>query len=731
VKLTEEAPDLDSIMNELKTKWAFQLHPTMKPVPNQLPIGPGGTVDMRFYPSLRLAASEIRKKLSEGKFNNRLFYFMLAAVSGSGKTSVAFDVATDIFTIYFLCIPANENPRTSFVDPSTFPVLNVEVADRVRQYTTKEGKTQEAKRIATVLLVCHLLALHYFLSEYPEGTPYQFLMYQLSELGGWKFVLQAFEKLKYLTEQAAHHFALTLSSVIKGKQGRTLLLVIDEMEGAAAVLSDCFVSRNLSRDGYAKEGRGLLSPLLQAAGDTSAFAQWNLLVMGTGSVLARAISVTSDIGKGPLTSFSASQFPMASEQEVRIILRTVLNISDELINKVTEVSQYLFDARFRLLARTVEEFVQLPDKQSPEDCLRDSVRRSVRRHSDSLLFQLNKRENDPNQDTSKKFLEMLHDAYVSARLTGNVMLRERVARAVVVDDNQGEDWCKLGLAQVDNDGNFRMMEAFTFETVADFFNARENLQETLAFRSSLNDLQKLVEHFNMSVTGKGDMFEDIVFHTLIFSKGTAVAKLPFVKLSHSTKNEAKARWGRVIMNAHTVVRVSGQTDDASFLMKSAAGTIVSPSKVHRADGIALFLTGESLEIGTKLYSSAVSSKESLSQFRSTDPAAAYQTADGLGWNQQATSLRSAWVAHSLDSKVAFRLHVTLPRSQAPVDFRERALLEPGTTVLDNESLVVNIDASNAHELFSLIKDVEVHNALFRLLHHITQAKEFMVKKKRN
>ena len=154
----------------------FEIHPNERLVTGVLPIGPEGKVDMRLYPSRRPAAVQIRDEvisLEQGK----LKYAMLAAVSGAGKTSVAFDLASQFFTIYFVCIPSNENPRSSKYDPSTFPILQEEVKDCINSNKDKRGMTNEARRIATVLLTCHLFALYHFLDKFPAGTPYQFLMF--------------------------------------------------------------------------------------------------------------------------------------------------------------------------------------------------------------------------------------------------------------------------------------------------------------------------------------------------------------------------------------------------------------------------------------------------------------------------------------------------------------------------------------------------------------------------
>ena len=97
------------------------LHATKELKPDELPIGADGKeVDMRLFPAQRIAAREIGEKL-RGLNPGFLKYSMLAAVSGSGKTSVAFQLAMEFYTIYFVCTPSTENARASRFDPSTFP----------------------------------------------------------------------------------------------------------------------------------------------------------------------------------------------------------------------------------------------------------------------------------------------------------------------------------------------------------------------------------------------------------------------------------------------------------------------------------------------------------------------------------------------------------------------------------------------------------------------------------
>lgn len=92
------------------------------------------------------------------------------------------------------------------------------------------------------------------------------------------------------------------------------------------------------------------------------------------------------------------------------------------------------------------------------------------------------------------------------------------------DESKREDWCRLGLAQIDDDREFHIMEQFAFDTIKAFFHASGHLPEAIDFGRSISDLKKVISHFQTSTTGKGDIFEDVIFHTLVFCKGKTVSQ---------------------------------------------------------------------------------------------------------------------------------------------------------------------------------------------------------------
>ena len=126
----------------------------------------------------------------------------------------------------------------------------------------------------------------------------------------------------------------------------------------------------------------------------------------------------------------------------------------------------------------------------------------------------------------------------------------------------------------------------------------------------------------------------------------------------------------------------------------------------------------------KLFSKAVPTKFTLSQYRSTDPSAAYELADEKRLRPDAAADRTNWERLRLHEKIAFRLHVNIPRPKFPfLDDAKRKLLEPGTAILPDGSLVANIDVSNLNLFFAGIKDKELTKSVYRLLYRITRAPE--------
>ena len=84
-------------------------------------------------------------------------------------------------------------------------------------------------------------------------------------------------------------------------------------------------------------------------------------------------------------------FPMASKQNVHETLRSSLKLDGAVVDQVKEVSKYLYDARFSLLSKTIEEFAAIKFEATSCERLSIALKRSVKAHKEDLLRLLNER----------------------------------------------------------------------------------------------------------------------------------------------------------------------------------------------------------------------------------------------------------------------------------------------------------------------------------------------------
>ena len=333
-----------------------------------------------------------------------------------------------------------------------------------------------------------------------------------------------------------------------------------------------------------------------------------------------------------------------------------------------------------------------------------------------LLRLLKERAFTANKRLDQVFLEDLHDAYVSARMTNGAFVSDHCFRSAVFDMEliKREDWCQLGIARLDNKDEFRITEQFVFETIEEFFETLPAEMESIAFKQSTRDFDRILAWLRSSSASR-DVFKSIIFHTLELYNGRSVSGLPFVQLKR--EDPAREHWRNVRMNVRRTVYHPERADDASFLLNGSKGTLFSPSKVHGAHGLSLFETGELLAIGATLYCKSVPYQVVESRYRATDPRLAYKEFDTGPLLRDSRAGRKSWEEHGLQEKVAFRLHVNLPDAQDPLGL---FLEEPGTMSLPDSSLIVKIDLSNIDKFFKVINDAELRKAIYRLLYRITR-----------
>jgi len=688
------------------------------PVSNNLPIGPDGLVDMRFFPAKRPAADTIHetlRKLSEGQY----FVKMFIAVSGAGKTSTIFQVARESFTIYIPCTPeaVYGQPTRGERDKSgTFADLERAVKASALPLSRDQEKTEEAKRLSVVFFVAHYFALYLFLSKFPSAQPILFLLFQLNEHG--RIVIKTvFRELRHLSVTAGEKLTDEIREKLRPMLAVSrvrVLFAIDEMEGAAKLGND-YLSRN------GETGRSLLSPFLQAASIVRSVSISSMLLCGTGSSQDRFDSITSDIGKGDIEKILADAFPLAAREDVIRMLSTLPGITRDMVESLPDL-EYLIDARFRLVARSMEIYMESKSAEPlPDVRLQESIALAVKQHKDKLNKSIRAHVKGVSMEAKEVRLSLFHAVYVAANLSNGRM-----------DFTTSDlDLCRVGLGALKDKDVFRVSERFAIEVIKEIFEENPKLDASVAFRQSVADLKTVLRARGGTTTAKGELFENVVFNTFRRAcfQNKAVSDLPFVAALDDPVQEERKRqvWGSVTFRCLAVQALPKDDTDPRFVYNHPH-VLLSPQEHHRADGIMSLPDGHLLQIGVKFYSSKVPAGKVESQFRATDPRKAYGHAKKDAPNQAHAGLRAEWDALGLAKRKALRIHVTIPNSAEPLDeaLRAKHIYHPGTYLMDDDSLVVNINLSNLGLLFGNPETEEeraTYLAITRLVQVVVKASE--------
>ena len=686
------------------------------------PLGPDGAPDLRFLKAHRPPAEKLADKLRSLPFGS-IHREIWIAVSGSGKTSAIFQVGREFYTIYIPCIPkslvdANTSTRIEREKSGTFVILEnailLETAKHFRHHSNRE-KTDNAKRLSAVFIVSHFFILLLFLTKFPTATPIEYLYFQLSKTIGQRCVNVIFTNLSTLTQQACEFLAESIRTKLRDRlkqMGRSpnILLAIDEIEGAATQ-NEAFLYRTN------KLNRGILSPFLQAVGDLEGPSAYSMIICGTGSSYERVHTVTSDIGKGEL--YIMPDFYMASEQAVVSMLKKLPGVDDECIRNCFPNISYLVDSRFRLLTRTVEDFYKISAyDQDSTVCLKNALQRSIRAHKASLLNHIRESIVDhSNKSVMDAKLSVLHKVYVASQLTNGRM--EFLTTEM--------DLCRLGLGALLDEHVYRVSEKFALEVIVDFFDERPDLATSIQFNQSVMDLKTLLEARGHATSGKGDLFENVVFSNLLRPcfQDKSVTELPFVSnLKVPKLEEAKNQvWSNVKFKCTDIMHEPPNGQTTAHFVAHNLNVILSPEVAHRTDGVTLLDHDHLLMIGAKLYTHTIPANKVASQFRSTHPDKVYQLADIEALNSRFKAARAEWDKHGLNRIKALRIHLNIPKSTLPYENDLNEIYRAGTWfVPQDNSLVVNIDMSNIKDFFyaefKSETEKQLVESILRLLGHL-------------
>ena len=188
--LSDEMPSLESLVALFAPEIAFYNLDTSEnaAVPS----------DFRFYRAERPAAKLILNALPL-RIENKVISKLVYAPSGFGKTSTAFDVGREVFTMYCACTPIRVGEATHTKSGeecnTSFPLYRERVSlETGNMYVAGEISKHMATavRLSASYIVSHVFILYVFLTVFPQATPYQFLRYQLSAVGA-SHVAAAFE----------------------------------------------------------------------------------------------------------------------------------------------------------------------------------------------------------------------------------------------------------------------------------------------------------------------------------------------------------------------------------------------------------------------------------------------------------------------------------------------------------------------------------------------------------
>ena len=448
------------------------------------------------------------------------------------------------------------------------------------------------------------------------------------------------------------------------------------------------------------------------------------MACGTGEVLARTDSVVSDLGKG-LKRIDVTAFPLATEKDVVNILQSATGLPPKDILSIKPVSDILVGGRFRLTTRAAHEFVRRRSGDDfPIDTLKSCVDVSIDAHTARLNELIASFVNDVEPTRSAERLNTLLQVLIAGKFS-----RGRIPVT------SSEDLCAVGIAASVTRGSFVVEEKFALDTIRDWFDANPLLASRAGFKQAVADLQALIQSRGSTSSGKGDLFENVLDHALLNKLlHGPVLDLRFLQLTDEQRTKLAPVWGDVVFSiSHALTPFDEGLYNVAAILRERVNCLVSPEKAHRADQIANLNNVALFECGCKFYSSGVSSSTVLEQFRATDPRLAYFLADGSHVNSKATKRRDAWDAAQFPSRPVLRMHVSIPRAQVPtLSDVEEYQYKPGTFVLDQITIVVNVDATNLYLLLgkpdaAVEGDADTLRALYRILYLVTGCDEFNLK----
>jgi len=362
------------------------------------------------------------------------------------------------------------------------------------------------------------------------------------------------------------------------------------------------------------------------------------------------------------------------------------------------VKSYLYNARFRLLTRTIEEIPNVLKKNNTGDeskldkkyVLKVAIQRSVNKHKSTLKEHLKQQINQraQNKESLLNKLAYLADISLSSRFSDGKI---EIPMSKNIEDTE-KDLTVLGIAAsvVDEYEKrvFGVSERFVLDTI-DELCAEDSNAELLA----PIQMRLLIRAGYAATTesARGFIVERILFQSLVEmhkmlqgndpKRVIPVSKLPFMNMpmNANEKNKKgkeeeeeeeekryvelqKNGWENVKFIAN-YIKTHAQFGFIKNVIESIVdkdyGVIISPGNVSRA-GILMLDENHAITLGSKFYSYSVSTAQAISQYRSCDMSRQYLRNDNDIPSDK--KKRDDWVEKNLHLVQAVRILFTWPNA---------------------------------------------------------------------
>lgn len=230
------------------------------------------------------------------------------------------------------------------------------------------------------------------------------------------------------------------------------------------------------------------------------------------------------------------------------------------------------------------------------------------------------------------------------------------------DRNESLDLMKLGIGNFagnETTGYYQVTEHIIALAIRRYFEVYPE-RRVAEYHQAVDAFQSLVAEHGPNIPGRGNLFETIVFQSLLRSdfQNVPVGTLPFV-LPFVGPNDVGKWWMTTSYHAeHVIYHHTLQESTAAFLSsEQAIGVVFSPETVARFDAALRLDANHAMVFAITIWTGSVPDEKVESQIQSTDLSKAYFLADGSRVNKNCKPQRNEWVSLALDRVKAVRVHL--------------------------------------------------------------------------